>query len=66
MDRDSKLKNILIDLDNNIKICIFVIARILTSKNKIMYDKCDAPIYISPEILFYSKTKGYEMFPVDI
>ena len=64
--RDIKLENILIDLNNNIKICDFGIGRILTSKKQMLHDKCGTPMYMAPEILLSSKSKGYEGFPVDI
>ena len=64
--RDIKLENILIDLNNNIKICDFGIGRILSSKKQMLHDKCGTPMYMAPEILLSSKNKGYEGFPVDI
>ena len=64
--RDIKLENILIDLNNNIKICDFGIGRILSSKKQTLHDKCGTPMYMAPEILLSSKRKGYEGFPVDI
>ena len=64
--RDIKLENILIDLNNNIKICDFGIGRILTSNKQCLHDKCGTPMYMAPEILLSSKNKGYEGFPVDI
>jgi len=64
--RDIKLENILIDLNNNIKICDFGIGRILTSSKQLLHDKCGTPMYMAPEILLSSKTQGYEGFPVDI
>ena len=64
--RDIKLENILIDLNNNIKICDFGIGRILKSEKQLLYDKCGTPMYMAPEILLSSKTKGYEGYPVDI
>ena len=64
--RDIKLENILIDLNNNIKICDFGIGRILNSDNQLLHDKCGTPMYMAPEILLCSKNKGYEGFPVDI
>ena len=64
--RDIKLENILIDLNNNIKICDFGIGRILSSKKQVLHDKCGTPMYMAPEILLSSKNKGYEGFPVDI
>ena len=64
--RDIKLENILIDLNNKIKICDFGIGRILKNEKQLLYDKCGTPMYMAPEILLSSKTKGYEGFPVDI
>ena len=64
--RDIKLENILIDLNNNIKICDFGIGRILLTKKQLLHDKCGTPMYMAPEILLSSKTNGYEGFPVDI
>ena len=64
--RDIKLENILIDLNNNIKICDFGIGRILTSNKQLLHDKCGTPMYMAPEILLSSKSQGYEGFPVDI
>ena len=64
--RDIKLENILIDLNNNIKICDFGIGRILTSNKQLLHDKCGTPMYMAPEILISSKSKGYEGFPVDV
>ena len=60
--RDIKLDNILIDLDNNIKICDFGVSKII-KKGDIMLDQCGTPAYIAPEIL---KNQGYEGFGVDI
>ena len=64
--RDIKLENILIDLNNNIKICDFGIGRILSSPDQPLFDQCGTPMYIAPEILLSSKEKGYKGFPVDI
>ena len=60
--RDIKLDNILLDLDNNIKICDFGVSKII-NKNDIMLEQCGTPAYIAPEILL---NKGYEGFGVDI
>ena len=60
--RDIKLDNILIDLDNNIKICDFGVSKKI-KKDDIMVEQCGTPAYIAPEIL---KNKGYEGFGVDI
>ena len=64
--RDIKLENILIDLNNNIKICDFGIGRVLSSPAQPLFDQCGTPMYIAPEILLCSKEKGYKGFPVDI
>ena len=60
--RDIKLDNILIDLDNNIKICDFGVSKKIR-KGESMTEQCGTPAYIAPEIL---KNKGYEGFTVDI
>ena len=64
--RDVKLENILIDLNNTIKICDFGIGRVLSDPNDLLYDQCGTPMYMAPEILFSSQEKGYKGFPVDI
>ena len=64
--RDIKLENILIDLNNNIKICDFGIGKILSHNKQLLYDKCGTPMYMAPEILLSSKNHGYEGYPVDI
>ncbi len=60
--RDIKLDNILIDLDNKIKICDFGVSKRINN-NEIMYEQCGTPTYIAPEIL---RGKGYEGYSVDI
>ncbi len=60
--RDIKLDNILIDLQNNIKICDFGVSKEI-KKGDIMHDQCGTPAYIAPEIL---KNQGYEGFGVDL
>ena len=60
--RDIKLDNILIDLDNNIKICDFGVSKIV-NKGDVMIEQCGTPAYIAPEILL---NKGYEGFGVDV
>jgi len=60
--RDIKLDNILIDLNNNIKICDFGVSKKISNNDK-MFEQCGTPAYIAPEIL---KNKGYEGFSVDI
>ena len=60
--RDIKLENILIDLNNNIKICDFGVG-IMINQNSILHDQCGTPVYMAPEII---KNEGYFGFPVDI
>ena len=60
--RDIKLDNILIDLDNNIKICDFGVSKKI-NKGDLMLEQCGTPAYIAPEILL---NQGYEGFGVDI
>ena len=64
--RDIKLENLLIDLNNNVKICDFGIGRKIKNKNQLLHDQCGTLMYMAPEILLSSKEKGYEGFPVDI
>ena len=60
--RDIKLDNILIDLDNNIKICDFGVSKIY-KKDDIILEQCGTPAYMAPEIL---KNNGYKGEGVDI
>ena len=60
--RDIKLDNILIDLNNTVKICDFGVSKRI-NKGDIMYDHCGTPAYIAPEIF---KNRGYEGFSCDI
>ena len=48
--RDIKLDNILIDLNNTIKLCDFGFAKVINKDAK-TYTKCGTPCYIAPEIL---------------
>ena len=68
--RDIKLENILIDLNNNVKICDFGIGKVQNnispSSSWILHEQCGTPMYIAPEILLCTKEKGYEAFPVDM
>ena len=64
--RDIKLENILIDMNNNVKICDFGIGMILSTENEELYSHCGTPMYIAPEIILSTKNKGYKGFPVDI
>ena len=61
--RDIKLDNILIDLNNNIKICDFGVGKNY-KKNEKLKDQCGTPAYIAPEIL--NNNDGYYGPPVDI
>ena len=60
--RDIKLDNILIDLDNTIKICDFGVSKKINLNEKI-FEQCGTPAYIAPEIL---KNNGYENFSCDL
>ena len=60
--RDIKLENILLDLNNIVKICDFGVGK-LTYKGQKLLDQCGTPVYMAPEII---KGEGYEGFPVDI
>ena len=60
--RDIKLENILIDLNNNVKICDFGVSKRIHS-NSILDDQCGTPVYMAPEII---RNEGYRGFPVDI
>ena len=60
--RDIKLDNILIDLNNIVKICDFGVSKKL-SKGTIMKEQCGTPAYMAPELL---KGKGYEGCGVDL
>lgn len=48
--RDIKLDNILIDLQNNIKICDFGVSKFI-KPGELMKEQCGTPAYIAPEIL---------------
>lgn len=61
--RDIKLDNILLDINNNIKICDFGVGKLIRSKKELLYDQCGTPAYIAPDIL---KNNGYEGPQVDI
>jgi len=60
--RDIKLDNILIDINSNIKICDFGVAKKI-KKNDFLNDQCGTPAYIAPEIF---RGEGYEGPPVDV
>ena len=63
--RDIKLDNILIDLNNNIKLCDFGVSKQI-HKGMLLKDKCGTPAYIAPEILSSDNDNGYEGPPVDM
>ena len=60
--RDIKLENILLDLNNIVKICDFGVGK-LTQKGQKLLDQCGTPVYMAPEII---QGEGYEGFPVDV
>lgn len=60
--RDIKLDNILIDLNNNVKLCDFGVSKTI-KKDEIIFDQCGTPAYIAPEIL---ENQGYNGFSVDM
>ncbi len=60
--RDIKLENILLDLNNIIKICDFGVGKLI-KPSTILKDQCGTPVYMAPEII---KGQGYHGFPVDI
>lgn len=61
--RDIKLDNILIDLNNNIKLCDFGVGKYISDNHELLYDQCGTPAYIAPEVV---AGEGYEGFPVDL
>ena len=61
--RDIKLDNILIDLNNNIKLCDFGVGKYISNNNEILSEQCGTPAYIAPEVV---SGEGYSGFPVDI
>ena len=60
--RDIKLDNILIDLNNIVKICDFGVSKQVNA-NTIMKEQCGTPAYMAPELI---KGKGYEGYGVDL
>ena len=61
--RDIKLDNILIDLNNNIKLCDFGVGKCISNNNEILKEQCGTPAYIAPEVV---SGDGYSGFPVDM
>ena len=64
--RDIKLENILLDLNNGVKICDFGIGKKIKSPDQLLNGLSGTPIYMAPEILLSDNNKGYKGFPVDI
>ena len=60
--RDIKLDNILIDLNNTIKICDFGVSK-QVKKGEVIFDQCGTPAYIAPEIL---RNEGFQGGAADI
>ena len=60
--RDIKLENILLDLNNIVKICDFGVGK-LVEKGEKLSDQCGTPVYMAPEII---SGKAYDGFLVDI
>ena len=57
--RDIKLDNILIDLDNNIRVCDFGVSKQIDPINDTMYEQCGTPAYMAPELLMGYGYKGF-------
>ena len=60
--RDVKLDNILIDINNTIKLCDFGVSKILEKDSYTMREQCGTPAYIAPEIL----SGEYKGFSCDV
>ena len=60
--RDIKPDNILLDLDNTIKLCDFGVSRII-QENQLLHDSCGTPAFIAPEILL---DEPYLPYPTDV
>lgn len=58
LHRDIKLDNILLDKNNNLKLCDFGIS-LKVNKDTFYTDRCGTPAYIAPEIII-SKYKGFK------
>ena len=60
--RDIKPDNILLDLDNTIKICDFGVSKIIP-EGQLIQDSCGTPAFVAPEILL---EYPYDPYPTDI
>ena len=60
--RDIKPDNILLDLDNTLKLCDFGVSKIIP-KGQLINDSCGTPAFIAPEIL---KEKPYDPYAADV
>ena len=60
--RDIKPDNILIDLNNTIKICDFGVGKEIKS-GQLLYDPCGTPAFVAPEVL---GNTPYDLFKTDI
>ena len=60
--RDIKPDNILLELDNTIKLCDFGVSKQI-KKGQLLKDTCGTPAFIAPEIL---KEKPYDPYVTDI
>ena len=60
--RDIKPDNILLELDNTIKLCDFGVSK-QVKKGQLLTDSCGTPAFIAPEIL---KDKPYDPYMTDI
>lgn len=60
--RDIKLDNILLDINEGVKICDFGVSKIV-KKDQIVKEQCGTPAYIAPEIII---DKGYQGYHADI
>jgi serine/threonine protein kinase len=60
--RDIKPDNILLDLDNTIKLCDFGVSKIIP-QGQLINDSCGTPAFIAPEILM---EKDYNPYATDV
>ena len=62
--RDIKPDNILIDLNNTIKLCDFGVGKEIKQNTSHIYDPCGTPAFVAPELLIADKP--YNPYPTDI